>query len=203
MKNILGWSVVCALLLLLSLNVVPLTEYRELIQEQSLQGAFFFITLMFLATVLAPLSALPLVPLVAPLFGPLWTALYAIVGWWLGALVAFLIARYGGKPLLTRFVSIKEIEKMESKIPEHTTFWGLVVLRMVVPVDMLSYALGLLSSVSFRVYAAATLLGIIPFALIFSYGGSALLESNYLFLGGTVILALCLFLIAWRVYKRR
>jgi uncharacterized membrane protein YdjX (TVP38/TMEM64 family) len=44
---------------------------------------------------------------------------------------------------------------------------------MAVPVDVLSYAIGLFTTVSWRVYTAATLIGIMPFAFIFSYTSAA------------------------------
>jgi uncharacterized membrane protein YdjX (TVP38/TMEM64 family) len=42
---------------------------------------------------------------------------------------------------------------------------------MFLPSDLLSYALGLFSSVKLRTFAFATFIGFIPLALIFSYLG--------------------------------
>ena len=46
------------------------------------------------------------------------------------------------------------------------------MLRAIIPVDILSYALGLFSKVDFKTYALATMIGIIPFTVILSYLGT-------------------------------
>ncbi len=68
------------------------------IENNRVKGAFLFASIMFLATVIAPITVLPLVPLVSPLLGPLTTALASCIGWTLGAIVAFCIARKFGQP---------------------------------------------------------------------------------------------------------
>ena len=42
-------------------------------------------------------------------------------------------------------------------------------MRMVIPVDVLSYAIGLFSTMSLKSYTLATVIGITPFAFIFAY----------------------------------
>lgn len=44
---------------------------------------------------------------------------------------------------------------------------------MAVPVDILSYAIGLFASVSLRSYILATFMGITPFAFVFPYAARA------------------------------
>ena len=58
---------------------------------------------------------------------------------------------------------------------------------MIIPVDVLSYAVGFVSSISVFKYTLATFIGIMPFSFIFAYGGVAFAQENY---KGLFILAL-------------
>lgn len=186
---------------------MPVRFLSELIGKDPLVAGLVFVLVMFLATVVAPLTTLPLVPLVAPVFGPFTTGLLSITGWTLGAIVAFLIARYAGRPILGRFISLEIVDRYEGYIPEHTRFAVVVLLRMMVPVDILSYALGLFSRISLFEYTYATIIGISYFAFIFAYLGEAALEKNYVLFTILAGLSLLVLVFGWgymlqRVRKR-
>lgn len=136
-------------------------------------SAIVFATLMFGATIIAPVVLLPLVPVVSPILGPFVTGLACWVGWTLGSVVAFWIARYGGRPLLARFTDLGRLDTLEARIPEASHFLLICALRLIVPVDILSYALGLFSTVSMRTYALASAVSILWFSFAFSYLGFA------------------------------
>lgn len=168
------------------------------------KGIISFILLFTLVTVIAPLTALPLVVPASAIFGPFLTSIYSIIGWTLGAMIAFLIARYLGKPILTSFVSLEKLEKYEKYFGGRVEFFGLVLLRMVLPVDLLSYAVGLLSKISFKKYMLATVIGITPFAFIFAYIGDALVQKQYttfiIFSAGAVFLFGFIYII-YKIYR--
>lgn len=174
--------------------------FGQFIQNDIL-GATLFILLFTFVIVIAPLTALPLVVPGSAIFGPFLTSIYSIIGWTLGAIVAFLIARHLGKPVLISFISLEKLEKYEKYFGDKIEFLGLVLLRMVLPVDILSYAVGLLSKISFKKYILATFIGISPFAFIFAYIGDTLVQKQYIafiiFSAG----ALLLFGIVYVIYK--
>lgn len=153
-------------------------EYLQSYLTGPFLGALMYMLLQVLAVVLAPFSALALVPVASALFGPALTALYSIISWAFGAVIAFLLARYVGRPLLEKFVSFKSIDRYEKKIHKDTKFLSLVLLRMIIPVDILSYATGFISTISFTRYTVATIIGITPFAFVFAYGGEAIIRGN-------------------------
>ncbi len=74
---------------------------------------------------------------------------------------------------------------------------------MVLPVDMSSYAIGLLSTVSFRDYCLATAIGIVPFSFVFAYIGPALLQKNVKLVGLMVLVSLIILGAGYRVLKKR
>ena len=135
-------------------------------------GILFYILIAIFAVVVAPISMMPLIPLASNIFGWLSAAVFSIVGWTIGSFIVFFISRKYGVPLIKKFVSLEKIEKFESKIPKENLFLDLILLRMIIPVDILSYALGLLTKVDFKTFALTTIIGIIPFAFVFSYLGT-------------------------------
>jgi uncharacterized membrane protein YdjX (TVP38/TMEM64 family) len=170
MHEIIGAFVV-ALLFIVSayLSGMYSDEINELIGSHKVWGIFLYIGSAVFATVLAPVSATPLIPVASSLWGPFWAGVYSIVGWAVGAVIAFWIARRFGYKVVGKFVKIKQIQEQATHIPKKNLFWSVVLMRMLVPVDVLSYVLGLFSDMKVSRYTLATVLGITPFAFVFSY----------------------------------
>lgn len=178
-KALVVFTLLLALFLVPLFTDVPLGYINSLIGEHYLRSAIAFVFLMFAATVVAPLTVPFAVPAAAPFLGPFPAALLAILGWTLGALVAFLISRQFGRTLVAKIIDIKKLDRLEGFIPERGLFWSMVLFRMLLPVDVLSYTLGLFPRVRLVPYLVATVLGIAPFAFIFAYAGDALLAADY------------------------
>jgi uncharacterized membrane protein YdjX (TVP38/TMEM64 family) len=200
-----GASVLFILVILLSIVgviEVPTESLVAYISTHATSGFIAVMAAMLFATVVAPVALLPLIPVIAPMLGPFLTAIASWVGWTLGAVIAFGIARYGGKPLLLRFVSIESLERYESRIPEDAHFLVILALRLVVPVDILSYALGLFSTVRLGVYTVASSLGILWFSFAFSYLGYAYNTNNtVLFVGYSVASAIIFAGAFWYTFR--
>lgn len=145
---------------------------RLIIGEKKTIGMLIYVFITTVAVVVAPVSTLPLIPLASGLWGWVIAGVLSITGWLLGAEIAFLLGRHYGKPLVQRIVSVEKLEQFERHIPEDHLFWTVVFLRMFVSVDLLSWALGLFSSMKNLSYITATLIGITPFAFIFAYTGT-------------------------------
>lgn len=143
----------------------------SILEENLTISVVVFVLIAALESIIAPLSIFPLIPLASNLFGWVVTAFLSIVGWTLGAFIAFKISRVYGKPLVKKLVSLKKLEEFENKLPEKHFFLTIVLLRMFVTVDFLSYALGLFSKMKTSTYMYATIIGLIPFALVISYLG--------------------------------
>lgn len=147
-------------------------ELTELATNDSVLGMLIYTTVSGIAVVVAPVSTLPLIPLAVGMWGWVITGALSIIGWTIGSQIAFYLARRYGKNLVQRFVSLERFNAFEKRLSTNNLFWTVVLLRMTVPVDILSYALGLFSNMTSRSYFLATVIGITPFAFIFSYLGS-------------------------------
>lgn len=205
-KNTVISVAVLLILFLVSLATffweTPVEKMISFSAEHPFGAASIFVLLMFLGTVLAPLTTIPAVPAATAILNPLLVAVLSIIGWTLGAIVAFMIARRFGKPLLGKFVNLKEIERYENRIPKSTEFLTLILMRMVIPVDVLSYAVGLVSNMRLRTYTIASAIGITPFAFVFSFGGSAFFSGQYSSLLFLVGFGVALFALVWHILNR-
>jgi len=162
----------------------------SILEENIVISMIVFVLIATVEAVIAPLSIFPLVPLASSLFGWFLTAVLSIIGWTLGAFIAFKISRVYGKPLVKKIVSLQKIEDFEKKLPEEHLFATIVLLRMFIVVDFLSYALGLFSKIKTSTYMYATILGLIPFAIVTSYLGVVPLGYQIIgvAIGGLIIL---------------
>jgi len=174
-------------------------KYQETIADAVLvwpgwvgMGSYILITTA--SVVIAPVVTVPLVPVAASIWGNLGAALLSALGWTTGSLIAFWIARCFGQPAVERIVSPHLVQKIEEYIPDkrRNLFWWVVLLRVSLPEDILSYALGLFTRVPFRVYALATVIGTLPGAFVFSYVGELpmIYQALVLAAGGVAVLVM-------------
>ncbi|MDT8297850.1 MAG: VTT domain-containing protein [Spirochaetaceae bacterium] len=152
----------------------------SLIARQGPLAIIVYIAISALGVVLLPLSSIPLLPIAAAAWGVVLGGLLSILGWWIGAMVAFLIGRHLGRPVICRFISEEKLAHWETKIPKHAGFFAVVLMRLVLPVEIPSYLLGLTKAVGLKTYAVASLLGMSPFAFVLLAMGGAVAEGDWI-----------------------
>ena len=145
-------------------------DIRGVVFLRGAAGMASYVALMIFSVVVAPFETLPLLPVAVRLWGPLLTAFLSIAGWSLGALLAFALARRWGAALVCRFVRKCDIEEWGKVLPRKNLFGLIVLFRLLLPVDIISYAAGIFTRMEWTLYLAATVLGVAPFAFLFSYG---------------------------------
>ena len=199
-------NILCALfltlLLLFVFFAIPTDVLETFISENATWSGIIFALLMFVGTVIPPITVFVLIPFMSVLIGPLPTVFYSVLGWGLGSMVAFQIARRLGRPFLARYMSLAKIDEWERKVPRGNEFITLLFLRIVTPVDFLSYALGLFSKVSFWKYSLASFLGVIPFSFVFAYGYQILFTGDLF----SVIIAMVVLVVlgvVFLIYKKK
>jgi len=145
-------------------------DIKNLVSDESLLGILVYVAFSAMAEVIGPITSLPLLPLVVTIWGSVVAAVLSIAGWTLGATIAFWVCRKYGKPIAAKFINIQRAEEISRAIPEKNLFWFVVLIRMIFPVDVLSYALGLFTNIKWHHYVLATIIGISPFTFILAYG---------------------------------
>ena len=120
---------------------------------------------------------IPLIPIASNLYGFVFASLYLIIGWIIGIVISFYIARKFGRRIVGKFVSLKKIDEFEKSIPEHRLFTFIFLMRIFLPLDIVSYGFGIFKKVNVKKFFLASFLGIIPPAILLSYAGN--LSLNY------------------------
>lgn len=171
---------------------------KELFIESPVLGVFGYIFLSTISVIIFPFITVPLVPLATGLFGWPVAALLSTFSWTIGSITAFFIGRKYGKSFVNKFVSVEKLEQAEKLVPENYIFFSLIILRISLPADVLSYALGVLTKVNYKTFTSTTVLGLIPPAFFLSYVGSLPLVYEIIAIVlGSVIVGI-IFLLMWR-----
>jgi uncharacterized membrane protein YdjX (TVP38/TMEM64 family) len=175
---------------------------RAFIDQNPFWGVFLYIVLNVLDAVAAPGATLPLIPVAAHAWGRVPAALITMVGWTAGSLIAFLIARRWGYPVVRKLTSMERVRKMKRFIPENL-FLSIVLLRLVMPMDVISYVLGLFTDIGWGKYMAASALGLAPSAFLLTYLGKLPNAYEIIAFGvGGAIFVVSLFVARARTRKR-
>ena len=82
---------------------------RAFINGHAFWGLFLYITLNIVDAVVAPGATLPLIPVAVRVWGHVVAALTTTAGWTAGSLIAFLIARRWGYPVVRKITSIERV----------------------------------------------------------------------------------------------
>jgi len=196
-KIITASTVVIASLFILSAYLFQTFDanIKSAIGANSVGGMLIYVLIFIISVVLTPISSVPLIPIGTGLWGIMITTILSTVGWTIGAMVAFFLAREYGRPYVGKLIGIDKIESIEKLIPKKNIFLTIFFFRAVTPFDGLSYVLGLMTRVSPKIFFWSTFLGLIPFCFIMSYLGTL----PMIFLISGLALA-CLFFIIG-VYK--
>jgi uncharacterized membrane protein YdjX (TVP38/TMEM64 family) len=171
LREFAGLAIVAAVLLAAVFVVRHFAEpIRRFIDEQAFWGLFLYLSLNVVDAVVAPGATLPLIPVAVRVWGRVPAALATTAGWTTGSLIAFLIARRWGYPVVRKITSIERVRAMRRFIPKDL-FWSIVLVRLVLPMDVISYVLGLFTDISWPTYVGATALGLTPAAFVLAYFG--------------------------------
>jgi uncharacterized membrane protein YdjX (TVP38/TMEM64 family) len=177
-------------------------QHSELLTELTAQAGFVgvlsYMAILAASIIFAPLGTGFLLPVAANSYGPALAAVYSIIGWTVGSVVSFWIARHYGFKKFKEKRLIQKIHAYESSVPR-MQFYGLLVLfRMALPVDIMSYVLGFASTISYTAFLVTTVLGITPLAFLFMYAATSTVTIQL----EVSLLATLIFLVAtYFIYK--
>ena len=175
----------------------PMLFLKDLLHTVGFVSYFSYMLILVGAVVFLPLTATPIIAIAAGLLGPFVTSILSIIGWTVGAAIAFLISRYFGRAVIEKRIDLSKIDLYLSEIPEDSQFIFIVILRLTLPVDLVSYALGLTKSLSFTRYIVATCVGVVWFSFAFAYLGDAFLNGEMFIFLEILLASLCVFGSAW------
>lgn len=167
--GILG--LIALLLVLIFFNPYRLDSTLQFTSEHLIIGAILLILLRTVSNILPAIPGGMIVFSTVPIFGWFVAFLCNVTGIFLGASIAFFLARIYREPLVSKFASLNNIHKLEKQASGKKQFMALVAFRLfTVPVvDISSYVIGL-TKISYIKFAFATFLASLPIGITFYFG---------------------------------
>ncbi|MDI6825680.1 MAG: VTT domain-containing protein [Candidatus Aenigmarchaeota archaeon] len=138
-------------------------------------GSLGLLVVMIIQTIIAPISSEVLLMFSGALgMRVLDIVIFGSLGMIIGSVIAFYIARVGGKPIITKLVRKKWIDALDGWI-ERNGMWAILLTRLipVMPFDLISYTSGI-TGLKFKNYFLATVIGAFPRTFLLAIvGGTA------------------------------
>jgi uncharacterized membrane protein YdjX (TVP38/TMEM64 family) len=156
------------------------------VRNLGIYGPLLLIGLIALAIVFNPLPSAPIALGAGAVYGHTLGTVYVVAGAELGAILAFMIARWAGYDLTRRFFG--ESGSLKG-ISSQNTLTTLVFVSRLIPFmsfDLVSYTAGLSPIKPWR-FAVATLLGLLPVSFALAHFGAEIGNGDYRTLVGIVL----------------
>lgn len=144
-------------------------KFDELLALDGITAEAIYVLIVALGVVLLGLSTLPILPFAVSSWGPLLAALLTVIGWTVGSQLAFIIARRYGKKMVCKIVDDCDLYEWDKLLPKKNLFWSLVLARIFLPVDVISYMVGLASRMNGFLFMLSTIIGTSVFSFLFAY----------------------------------
>lgn len=174
----------------------------QLVSDAGYTGPILIVLLMMMAVVASPIPSAPIALAAGAAYGHYAGTAYVAIGSELGAMIAFLIARYLGRDSLVKLFGSKVDHGLLGSQNALTIVVFTSRLLPFISFDAMSYAAGL-SGIQLWRFMFATLAGIIPASFVLAHFGSEAMSGDFgaaewLVLGLGVLTAMPLLVIALR-----
>lgn len=153
-------------------NLDFLTKYIK----GNVLGIIIYIAILIVSAVIAPIDLVFLMPVASAAWGVVPAALLSLIGWTLGSSIVFFLCRRYGVQLIKKLLPLEKINKYERIMPKKNVFLSIIFLRIAMPIDIISYAIGLLTKIRFAPFFFSTLIGFTPLAFFLAYVGTLPME---------------------------
>jgi len=202
-SSIIGISLVIALFILASYLVQENLDFVKSYIKLDFQSILIYIIILIISTVIAPIDLAFLIPVATAAWGWFLTGLLSLLGWTLGTAIVFFLSRKYGIPLIKKLVPLEKLYKYEKIMPEKHIFAQIILLRLLIPIDFVSYAIGLFTKVRFLPFITATIIGFLPSAFILAYLGGLPFYFQLIGLAALIVISIIGLLSAKYIRKRK
>lgn len=146
-------------------------QISQRVKTAGVWGPVLIVSLMTLAVVATPIPSAPIAVAAGAAYGHTMGMIYVVIGAELGAILAFLIARFLGRDVIGRWFGDRLTAGWLGSQNALTGFVFVSRLMPFISFDIVSYIAGL-SRLHFWRFAVATLAGIIPASFVLAHFGS-------------------------------
>jgi uncharacterized membrane protein YdjX (TVP38/TMEM64 family) len=154
-----------------------LAASRDLIVGHPLRGALLFLLLAAVSAMFFFVSSAIVVPVAVYAWGDLLSMLLLWLGWILGGVVAYGIARYLGRPVVRWLMADRLLRRVERRIRPDTSFQLILLFQLGLPSEIPGYVLGL-ARYPFGKFLLARALAELPYAIATVYLGAGFVSGR-------------------------
>jgi len=176
-------------------------QFGELVSYNYLLAIILFVALGALAAMMSFFTHAPLVPFASEVWGKPLTFTFIVLGWLIGALLAYMIG-YRLSGFLHRFKIFGKISEYQQRLSGRTGLLLIFLFRFAVSSEVASYTLGIIRY-PFWKYMIITGIAEFPFAFVTLFGTRALVHQRPAVFFGLIIFALAGILLAMKLFSRR
>lgn len=136
-------------------------------------GNIGLVAVMIVQTIIAPIPSEVLLMFAGAIGMNIFDVLiFGGSGLVIGSVIAFFIARRGGRPVVVKIIGERWTDSVDAWVSKNGTK-AILFTRLVpvIPFDLISYVSGI-TSIKFRDYFVATVIGAIPRTIFLAYAGS-------------------------------
>jgi uncharacterized membrane protein YdjX (TVP38/TMEM64 family) len=170
--------------------------FENLLKQNESTAKFIYMAICFAQPIILPIPEVVTITGASAAFGPVTAILLGFLGTLAGIVVMYLIARFGGQPILSKFVKETHLIKYQTYVQKNETFFLVIMfITPVLPDEIICIGAGL-GAVSFRRFLILAALSKLFTASIFAYS----VELAKLFSLSTTQLIVCLSIAAGVVF---
>ncbi len=175
---------------------------KAYIELYPILGIFIFLALAVVSAFFMFFSSIVIVPVAVFAWGELTTFLFLLLGWFIGAMIAYMVGKNFGRRVVEYFVSKKKIDEYGNLISKEMGFFDIVFLKLALPSEAPSFFLGIVRY-PFLKYIVVVIISELPFAIWAVYLGEAFVDDNRILFLGTLIAGFAFLSIAAREYRKK
>ncbi len=172
------------------------------VEHHSVAGMIVFVVLSTFSAMLAFFSTAVLVPVAVSAWGKIATLLMLWCGWLMGGALSFVIGRYLGRSVVTRFIPENRLRSYENEFRKIAGFPQILLLQLALPSEIPGYVLGTLRYDP-KTYFGALAIAEFPFAFGAVYLGESFLRGSVLLLIALGVAGIALSWSAATILSRR
>lgn len=175
---------------------------KESIELYPITSIFIFLVLAALSAMSIFFSSIVIVPLAVFAWGNIITFVLLLSGWFVGAIIIYLLGKSFGRTVIEYVVPAKKIAVYEHLISRETEILDVILFKFVLPSEIPSFFLGLVHY-PFKKYILVIFISELPFAIWAVYLSGTFLENNRLLFVATLAMGIAVMTLAVRRYRKR
>jgi uncharacterized membrane protein YdjX (TVP38/TMEM64 family) len=175
---------------------------EPLIRENPKLGMLIFVLLAAVSALLAFFSSALLIPVAVYVWGPATCVVLLWGGWLVGGIVAYLVGRNLGRPVVRAVLGPGTLARYEGWVRSGAGFVPVFLLQLAIPSDVAGYLFGLVRC-RVRVFLPALAAAEVPYAIGAVYLGVSFLERDVLPLVALGAAGAFMSVVAFRVLRAR